>query len=176
MPADATSPKKPRENRAALTHRTGYALRHPDRVGHYRAVMASDTRRGPEVAVGSRTHDRRPALGRMRFDHLVEHGLRPDHRMLDMTITGDLTLDFLPDDRVDVVHAHSVFSPSPPEVIERRLAHVGRVLREDFYHRAEILLALARRHGPHARSMADREKRPHGRSKIRVGRSPLPTA
>ncbi|MEU1167133.1 class I SAM-dependent methyltransferase, partial [Streptomyces sp. NPDC005921] len=105
MPADATSPKKLRENRAALTHKTGYALRHPgrvvpylrragrdawlrlnhrDHVGYYRAVMASDTRRSPEAAVGSRTHDRWLALGRMQFDYLVEHGLRPDHRMLDI--------------------------------------------------------------------------------------------
>ncbi|MET9086400.1 class I SAM-dependent methyltransferase [Streptomyces sp. NPDC004237] len=223
MPADATSPKKLRENRAALTHQTGYALRHPgrvvpylrragrdawlrlkhpDHIGYYRAVMASDTRRSPEAA--------------------VEHGLRPDHRMLDigcgnlrggqrfighldagnyygidispdiliaakktlverrvqdklphLTITGDLTLDFLPDDHFDVVHAHSVFSHSPLEVIEQT---EHQVLREDFYYRTETLLALARRHGLHARSMADWEKRPHGQSKIRVSRSPLPTA
>ncbi|WP_406431290.1 hypothetical protein [Streptomyces sp. NBC_00631] len=69
MPADAMSPKKLRHNRAALTHRTGYALRHPgrvvpylsragrdawlrlkhpDHVGHHRAVPASDTRRHRE--------------------------------------------------------------------------------------------------------------------------------
>ncbi|MER5435540.1 hypothetical protein [Streptomyces sp. NPDC002588] len=33
MPADAKSPKKPRNNRAALTHMTGHTLRHPDHVG-----------------------------------------------------------------------------------------------------------------------------------------------
>ncbi|MGW5658686.1 class I SAM-dependent methyltransferase [Streptomyces sp. NPDC003758] len=266
MPADAKSPKKLRNNRAALTHKTGYALRHPgrvipylrragrdawlrlkhpDHVGYYRAVMASDTRRNPEAAVGSKTHDRWLALGQMQFDYLVEHGLRPDHRMLDigcgnlrggwrfishldtgnyygidispdilvaaketlverrlqdklphLTITGDLTLDFLPDDHFDVVHAHSVFSHSPLEVIDQCLAHVGRVLtdtgffdftfdrtegtehqvlREDFYYRTETLLDLARRHGLHARFMEDWEKRPHGQSKIRVSRSPLPT-
>lgn len=127
--------------------------------------MASDTRRNPEAAVGSQTHDRWLALGRMQFDYLVEHGLAPGARMLDigcgnlragwrfidhleaghyygidispdiliaakrtltaqglqakvphLTITKDLTLDFLPDAYFDVVHAHSVFSqpPEPP--------------------------------------------------------------
>ncbi len=32
MPADAKSPKKLRNNRAALTHKTGYALRRPGRT------------------------------------------------------------------------------------------------------------------------------------------------
>ncbi|WP_217551847.1 hypothetical protein [Streptomyces sp. GbtcB6] len=127
MPADAKSPKKLRSNRAALTHKTGYALRHPGRVGYYRAVMASDTRRSPEAAVGSQTHDRWLALGQMQFDHLVEHGLRPE-------------------------------------------------VREDFSYRTETLLDLAQRHGLHTRFMEDWEKRPHGRSRIRVSRSPLPTA
>jgi SAM-dependent methyltransferase len=262
MPADARSPKKLRSNRARLTHKAGYALRHPERIapylrraardaylrlrhsdhiGYYRAVMACDTRRDAEAAVGSRTHDRWLALGRMQFDYLREHGLRPEHRMLDigcgnlrggwrfidylepghyygidispdiliaaqrtlterglqdklphLTLTGDLTLDFLPGDHFDVVHAHSVFSHSPPEVIEECLAHVGRVLtedgffdftfdrtegaehavlREDFYYRTETLLALARKHGLHARFMDDWEERPHGQSKIRVSRA-----
>ncbi|MEU6493612.1 class I SAM-dependent methyltransferase [Streptomyces sp. NPDC046984] len=267
MPADTKAPKKLRNNRAALTHKTGYALRHPsrvipylrragrdawlrlrhpDHVGYYRAVMASDTRRNPEAAVGSHTHDRWLALGQMQFDYLIEHGLRPEHRMLDigcgnlrggwrfidylgtgnyygidispdilmaakktlserrlqnklphLTITGDLTLDFLPEDHFDVIHAHSVFSHSPLQVIDQCLAHVGRVLsesgffdftfdrtegtehqvlREDFYYRTDTLLALARQHGLHAKFMQDWEERPHGQSKIRVSRSPLPTA
>lgn len=264
MPADATSPKKLRSNRSALAHKVGYALRHPgrvtpylrragrdawlrlkhpDHIGYYRAVMASDTRRNPEAAVGSQTHERWLALGRMQFDYLIEHGLRPEHRMLDigcgnlrggwrfiehldtghyygidispdiliaakrtlterrlqdklphLTITGDLTLDFLPSDHFDVVHAHSVFSHSPLNVIEECLANVGRVLMdtgffdftfdrtegtehqvlgEDFYYRTETLLALARKHGLQARFMEDWEKRPHGQSKIRVSRAPL---
>ncbi|MFF9814433.1 class I SAM-dependent methyltransferase [Streptomyces sp. NPDC014006] len=262
MPADAKSPRKLRSNRAALTHKVGYALRHPERVapylkragrdawlrlkhpdhvGYYRAVMASDARRSPEAAVGSQTHERWLALGQMQFDYLVEHGLRPGHRMLDigcgnlrggwrfiqhlepgdyygidispdilvaakqtlverglqdkvphLTITGDLTLDFLPAEHFDVVHAHSVFSHSPLDVIEECLSHVGRVLRptgffdftfdrtegaehqvlrEDFYYRTETLLTLAHRHGLHARFMEDWETRPHGQSKIRVSRA-----
>ncbi|MGW8063862.1 class I SAM-dependent methyltransferase [Streptomyces ziwulingensis] len=266
MPQDARSPQKLRSDRASLPHKVRYALRHPDRVGphvlragrdawlrlrhprhvdYYRAVMASDTRRDPEAAVGSRTHDRWLALGRMQFDYLVEHGLRPEHRMLDigcgnlrggwrfidhldtahyygidispdiliaakrtlterglqaklphLTLVGDLGLDFLPGGHFDVVHAHSVFSHSPPSVIDECLAHVGRVLTdtgffdftfdrtentehqvlgEDFYYRTDTLLTLAAQHNLHARFMADWERRPHGQSKIRVSRSPLPS-
>ncbi|MFC9652001.1 class I SAM-dependent methyltransferase [Streptomyces sp. NPDC056937] len=246
-------------NRSALSHRVGYALRnpariapyvrrslrdkwlshkHPGHVDYYRAVMASDTSRNPEAAVGSRTHERWLALGEMQFGYLAEHGLSPRHRMLDigcgnlragwrfidyldagnyygidispdiliaakrtlttyhlqdklphLTITENLSLDFLPQEHFDVVHAHSVFSHSPIEVIDECLAHVGRilapggffdftfdrtegaehqVLREDFYYRTETLIALARAHGLAARFMDDWEKRPHGQSKIRV--------
>ncbi|MGI5471882.1 class I SAM-dependent DNA methyltransferase [Streptomyces sp. CA-132043] len=246
-------------NRAALAHKVRYAVghphriapyvkraardrwlafKHPDHVGYYRAVMASDTRRNPEAAVGSQTHDRWLALGRMQFDYLREHGLKPESRMLDigcgnlragwhfidyldagnyygidispdilvaakqtlttqglqaklphLTITQNLTLDFLPDAHFDVVHAHSVFSHSPIEVIDECLAHVGRVLapggffdftfdrttgtehhvlREDFYYRTETLVDLAARHGLTARFMDDWETRRHGQSKIRV--------
>jgi SAM-dependent methyltransferase len=265
MPQDAKSPEKLRSNRSALTHKVGYALahpgrvvpylrraardiwlrwKHPDHIGYYRAVMACDTRRNPEAAVGSQTHERWLALGQMQFDYLIEHGLTPGKRMLDigcgnlrggwrfidyldpgnyygidispdiliaakktlverglqgklphLTITGDLTLDFLPSDHFDVVHAHSVFSHSPLDVIEECLANVGRVLtdqgffdftfdrtegaehqvlREDFYYRAETLLDLARKHGLYGCFMEDWEQRPHGQSKIRVSRSPLP--
>jgi SAM-dependent methyltransferase len=260
----AASPKKLAANRSSLTHKVNYALRHPgriapylrratrdtllrwkhrDHVAYYRAVMASDALRNPEAAVGSRTHGRWLALGEMQFDYLMEHGLRPEHRMLDigcgnlrggwrfieylnagnyygidispdilvhakktvverglqdklphLTVTGDLTLDFLPSDHFDVVHAHSVFSHSPLHVIDECLSHVGRVLtengffdftfdrtektehqvlREDFYYRTETLVNLARERGLYARFMEDWETRPHGQSKIRVSRSPL---
>jgi SAM-dependent methyltransferase len=106
-----------------------------------------------------------------------------------LTLTRDLTFDFLPDGWFDVVHAHSVFSHSPREVIDECLTHVGRmlapggffdftfdrtegrehhVLREDFYYRTETLLGLAERHGLRARFMGDWERLPHGQSKIRV--------
>ncbi|WP_017587119.1 class I SAM-dependent methyltransferase [Nocardiopsis ganjiahuensis] len=246
-------------NRSSLAHRIRYALRHPGRIGpyvlrsardlrlrlthrdhvsYYRAVMASDAARDPKAAVGSRNEERWLALGEMQFDYLVEHGLKPTHRMLDigcgnlragwrfieyldaggyygidispdilvagkkvlaerglqdklphLTLTQDLTFDFLPEDAFDVVHAHSVFSHSPLEVIDECLAHVGRVLapggffdftfdrtegaehhvlREDFYYRTDTLVALAEKHGLRARFMEDWEERPHGQSKIRV--------
>ncbi|GAA0471741.1 class I SAM-dependent methyltransferase [Streptomyces sp. NPDC046215] len=254
-----SSPKAMLKNRSNLSHKVRYAvtnpariapylkrtardswlrLKHPDHVDYYRAVMASDTARNPEAAVGSRSHDRWLALGRMQFEYLTEHGLAPNHRMLDigcgnlragwrfiehldagnyygidispdilisakqtlttyglqdklphLTITQNLTLDFLPDGHFDVVHAHSVFSHSPIEVIDECLAHVGRVLapggffdftfdrtegaehqvlREDFYYRTGTLIALAEKHGLRARFMEDWERRPHGQSKIRV--------
>lgn len=120
---------------------------------------------------------------------LVERGLQA--KLPHLTITNDLTLDFLPDEHFDVVHAHSVFSHSPPEVIDECLAHVGRVLRpdgffdftfdrtegkehqvlrEDFYYRTETLISMADRHGLRAVFMEDWERLPHGQSKIRVTR------
>ncbi|MEV7871778.1 methyltransferase [Streptomyces sp. NPDC088124] len=92
-------------NRASLGHRVGYALRHPgraprflaraardtwlryrwpDHIAYYRAVMRSDTRADPDLAVGSASHERWLALGTMQFDYLIGHGLRPEHRMLEI--------------------------------------------------------------------------------------------
>jgi len=250
-------------NRSSLLHRAGYALRHPhrvprhllragrdawlrlrhrDHVSYYRAVMRSDTARNPEAAVGSRSHESWLRLGKMQFDYLVQHGLRPGDRMLEigcgnlragwrfidylepgayhgidispdilaaarrtlierdlrdkvphLSLVQNLTFDFLPDGYFRAVHAHSVFSHSPLDVIEECLAHVGRilapdgwfdftfdrttgpehqVLREDFYYRAETLVGLAARHGLTARLMDDWEKLPHGQSKIRVTHGP----
>lgn len=118
---------------------------------------------------------------------LVRYGLQD--RMPCLTPVDDLTLDFLPDGWFTVVHAHSVFSHSPPEVIDECLAHVGRVLapggffgftfdrtegaehrvpREDFHHRTGTLVRLARRHGLEARFREDWERLPHRQSKLRV--------
>ena len=90
-----------------------------------------------------------------------------------------------------MVHAHSVFSHSPVEVIEECLAHVGRVmkpdgffdftfdrtegaehqvLREDFYYRTETLVALAGRYGLTGQFMTDWEKLPHQQSKLHITR------
>lgn len=223
-----------------LARDTWYRLRAKDHVAYYRAVMKSDTARNPEAAVGSQTHARWLALGRMQFDYLRDHGLRPGHRMLEigcgnlragrlfidyldagnyygidispdilfaaqatlvehglrdklphLTPVRDLTFAFLPDEHFDVVHAHSVFSHSPIEVIEECFAHLPRimkpdgwfdftfdrtegrehqVLREDFYYRTETLVNLAAKHGLDAVFMADWEKLPHKQSKIRVTR------
>jgi SAM-dependent methyltransferase len=108
-----------------------------------------------------------------------------------LTLVRNLKLEFLPDCQFDVVHAHSVFSHSPLEVIDECLAHVGRVmvpgglfdftfdrtegaehqvLREDFYYRTRTLTDLARRHGLEARFMEDWDRLPHDQSKIRVTR------
>ena len=108
-----------------------------------------------------------------------------------LALVADLKLDFLPPAAFTVVHAHSVFSHSPIEVIGECLAHVGRVmapgaifdftfdrtegaehhvLREDFYYRADTLIGLAGAHGLDARLMTDWEQLGHPQSKIRVTR------
>lgn len=118
---------------------------------------------------------------------LVRQGLQA--KLPHLTLVRDLRFDFLPDDCFTVVHAHSVFSHSPLEVIEECLANVGRilqpggffdftfdrtagtehhVLREDFYYRTETLIALAETYGLKAEFMDDWEKLPHKQSKIRV--------
>jgi SAM-dependent methyltransferase len=122
---------------------------------------------------------------------VARFGLRD--KLPHLTLIRDLRLEFLPDAHFDVVHAHSVFSHSPIEVIEECLAHVGRVLKpggffdftfdrtegaehqvlhEDFYYRTETLTALAERHGLAARFMDDWEELPHEQSKIRVTHPP----
>lgn len=120
---------------------------------------------------------------------VVDYGLQA--RLPHLALVRDMRLDFLPDAAFDVVHAHSVFSHSPIEVIDECLAHVGRimvpggffdftfdktdgvehqVLREDFYYRTQTLTDLARRHGLAATFMEDWEDLPHDQSKIRVTR------
>ncbi|MFG6195338.1 class I SAM-dependent methyltransferase [Nonomuraea sp. JJY05] len=82
-----------------LTRDTWLRLRTPDHIAYYRAVMKSDTARDPEGAVGSHTHRRWLALGRMQFDYLVEHGLKPECRMLEIGCgnlrAGRLFIDYL---------------------------------------------------------------------------------
>jgi SAM-dependent methyltransferase len=106
-----------------------------------------------------------------------------------LTLVKDLRLEFLPDRTFHFVHAHSVFSHSPIEVIDECLAHVGRVmtpdgffdftfdrthgpehrvLREDFYYRTQTLLDLAAKHGLDPAFMDDWEQTGHPQSKIRV--------
>lgn len=105
-----------------------------------------------------------------------------------LRLVDDLRLGWLPDDRFDVVHAHSVFSHAPIEVVAECFAHVGRVMRpdgwfdltfnatagkehhvlhEDYYYRPETLLALARHHGLEPTLMHDWTPR-HKQHKLRL--------
>jgi SAM-dependent methyltransferase len=125
-------------------------------------------------------------------DTIAEQGIAA--RLPHLTLVTDLRLQFLPDASFDFVHAHSVFSHSPIEVIDECLAHVGRVmttdgffdftfdrtegtehhvLREDFYYRTQTLIELAAKHGLEATFMDDWESTGHDQSKIRITR-PLP--
>jgi SAM-dependent methyltransferase len=120
---------------------------------------------------------------------VAEFGLQA--KLPHLTLVSDLTFGFLPESSFRVVHAHSVFSHSPREVIDECLAHVGRimtddgmfdftfdrtegaehhVLREDFYYRAETLTGLAQSHGLDARLMDDWSQLGHPQAKIRVTR------
>ncbi len=109
-------------NRSSLAHQARYALRHParvpaharraardawlrlryrgDHIAYYRAVMASDTARSAEAAVGHNpSRESWERIGRMQFDYLVGHGLKPHHRMLDIGCgnlrAGRLFIDYL---------------------------------------------------------------------------------
>jgi SAM-dependent methyltransferase len=118
---------------------------------------------------------------------VAEFGLQD--KLPHLTLVQDMKLAFLPAGQFDVVHAHSVFSHSPAEVIDECLASIGRlmapdgffdftfdrtsgaehqVLREDFYYRTETLVKLAAKHGLAARFMADWEGLGHPQSKMRV--------
>jgi len=123
------------------------------------------------------------------LDTITEFGLQSKRPQL--TIVEDLTFGFLPDAAFDVVHAHSVFSHSPIEVIDQCLRHVGRiispggffdftfhateraehdVLREDFYYRPATLISLAAGYGLQVRRLEDWERVGHAQSKLRVTR------
>jgi len=120
-------------------------------------------------------------------DTVVRYELQD--KLPNLHLVRDLTFGWLPDGHFDVVHAHSVFSHTPLEIVEECFAHVGRilrpdgyfdftfdrtelaehqVLREDFYYRTETLVDLAAKHGLEARFMYDWEKNPHKQSKIRI--------
>jgi SAM-dependent methyltransferase len=114
-------PEFVKKNRASLSHRIAFARKHPDKVlpylrrlgrdswlriasrgdhlAYYRSVMKSDAARNPEAAVGSGTHTSWLAMGKMQFDYLREHGLRPEHTMLEIGCgnlrAGRLFVDYL---------------------------------------------------------------------------------
>jgi SAM-dependent methyltransferase len=90
--------------------------------------------------------------------------------------TNDLRFEFLPAGYFDVIHANSVFTHCPIELIEECFAHVARIMtpggffdftfyraqdteyqvhREDFYYRTGTLIGLAGRYGLTARLMDD---------------------
>jgi SAM-dependent methyltransferase len=120
---------------------------------------------------------------------VADYGLQG--KLPQLTLVRDLRLRFFPDDAFDLVHAHSVFSHSPLEVIEECLAAIPRVLapggffdftyhatdgpehsvlREDFYYRTGTLVELAARCGLRARPMAD-WRAGHSQSRLRVTRA-----
>ena len=105
---------------------------------------------------------------------IAAHGLQD--KLPHLMFTNDLMFAFLPEHFFDAVHANSVFTHCPIELIEECFAHVARIMasggffdftyyraedteyqvhREDFYYRTDTLTALAGRHGLAARPMPD---------------------
>ncbi len=118
---------------------------------------------------------------------LTEFGLQA--KVPHLALVSDLTFAFLPAAHFSVVHAHSVFSHSPRDVIGECLSNIGRVMapgaRFDFtfhrtdgvehhllgwayYYRSDTLLGLARSHGLDGRIMTDWKSLGGPQSKIRV--------
>jgi SAM-dependent methyltransferase len=78
---------------------TWLSLRSQDHVSYYRAVMRSDAARSHEGAVGSETHESWLKLGKLQFNYLREHGLKPTDKMLEIGCgnlrAGRLFIDYL---------------------------------------------------------------------------------
>jgi SAM-dependent methyltransferase len=118
-------------------------------------------------------------------DTLVERGLTGKRPYL--MVVGDMSLKAFPDAHFDVVHAHSVFSHCPVEVVEAAFAGVRRVirpdgffdftynesgsdrywgtLREDYFYPAEMLIGLAAEQGFAAEEMTGWQ---HPQAKLRL--------
>jgi SAM-dependent methyltransferase len=118
---------------------------------------------------------------------VVEYGLEGKQPSLSL-VTDNMFTRF-PDASFDVIHAHSVYSHCPIDVIDECFAHVGRILKpsghfdftfdrtegeehqvlnEDFYYRTETLVDLAATHHLTAEFMQDWEELRHNQSKIRI--------
>jgi SAM-dependent methyltransferase len=108
------------KNRGRIGYKVAYALRNPDRIagyarrrsrdtllwlssrdhiGYYREVMRSDAGRSSDAAVGSPSRESWLKTGQLQFDFLLQHGLRPDMRMLEVGCgnlrAGRLFIDYL---------------------------------------------------------------------------------
>jgi SAM-dependent methyltransferase len=107
-------------------------------------------------------------------DTVVEYGLQ--QRLPALYLVAGTSLAFLPSGRFDVVHAHSVFTHTPLEIVDAYLREVSRVLRpggffdftyrhseqdvwgvldEDFYFPTALLLRQAEAHGFEGKRLED---------------------
>lgn len=116
---------------------------------------------------------------------LAERGLQAKRPYL--MVIGDMSFGALPDSHFDVVHAHSVFSHCPVDIVEAAIAGVRRVirpggffdftynesgedrywgtLREDYFYPTGMLNDLAARHGFRPEPMHDWV---HSQAKLRL--------
>src|SRR5579862_7424620 len=91
--------------RSSIIYKVGKALREPTRIlpyfrrlwrnrrlqgksadflDFYAKVVDDMATANPENAVGAADHAAWLSIGRMQFDYLVQHGLLPEHRFLDI--------------------------------------------------------------------------------------------
>jgi ubiquinone/menaquinone biosynthesis C-methylase UbiE len=59
-------------------------LASPSHTDFYRAVMADETAKDPDRAIGSDSRDSWMWVGQLQHAYLLQHGLRPEHRLLDI--------------------------------------------------------------------------------------------
>jgi predicted TPR repeat methyltransferase len=59
-------------------------LSHRDHLSYYSAVVDDDVVRGRATAVGDVDSPRSRRIGKLQFDYLCQHGLRPEHRVLEI--------------------------------------------------------------------------------------------
>lgn len=245
---------RPRQHE--LSYKIRHAFQHPERIlpflvraatslryrllsrgshpEYYRRIMSRRYARGAQYAVGTESEDEWRRLGELQRRYLVDNGLRPHHRLLDVGcgnlraglliidyldranyvgvdlspevitdgqrriaaaslahkrpyiyLTDGTDLTFLPDRYFDVMHAHSVFSHVPSEVIEGYISEShrllapggwfdftflegdshGNFLREDFFYTASEMLALVEKYGGVAIRMQDWQ---HPQTKFRI--------
>jgi SAM-dependent methyltransferase len=204
----------------------------------YRAVMAGNARRDPDAAIGSDSREHWLKMGELQFSYLLTHGLRPDHRVLDigcgnlragwrfiqyldpghyygvdispeillaaltelrdhdlqhkyphLVLVNDLNFEFLPDQAFDVIHAHSVFTHTRADVIDRCFSAATRLLKpdgffdltylegdtfslidEDFCYPRQTLMDMAASHHLDAAHMSDWEYSTYRQHKLRLRR------
>jgi SAM-dependent methyltransferase len=112
---------------------TWLRLKHRDHIAYYRAVMAADAARSPEAAVGHNPSPERWAqLGRMQFDYLLGHGLRPEHHMLEIGC-GNLRAGRLFIDHLDTGNYYGI-DISPDILLEAQRTLVREGLQSKLPH------------------------------------------
>lgn len=136
----------PDHDRSRLAYKLGYVFQHPgrvlpfarrrardallslasaDHVSYYRAVMAADTARSAEGAVGSHSHASWLKLGQLQFDYLIGHGLQPADRMLEIGC-GNLRAGRLFIDYLEPGHYHGIdISPDILLAAQRTVTKFG---------------------------------------------------
>jgi ubiquinone/menaquinone biosynthesis C-methylase UbiE len=146
--------------------RAGWRMIHYLDSGNYYGVDIS-----PEILLAALTEVQNRKL-QHKFPHLV--------------LVSNLSLDFLPGESFDVMHAHSVFTHTRADIVDQCFASAARVLRpsgffdftyfqgetfsfadEDFSYPTALLVEMAASHHLEATSMSDWEYSQH---KLRLKR------